>query len=267
MSKGIRLIAVDLDDSLLDDNFEISHENIEAIEAARDKGIEVTIATGRMYRSALPYAKQLKLSLPIVTYQGAMIKDFSQNQLIYHQPVDLPIAKEIAAECHQMGLHLNTYIDDSIYVAEETEEGKQYQNIANVPMETVGPLTDFMEKGPTKMLVIAPETRLNELSQRWQQQYETSLYLTKSKPNFLEIMDKRVNKGVGLLKVTQDLGIYNRDEIMVIGDSYNDIPMFEIAGISVAMDNARSEVKDQATHVTRDNKNSGVAKAIADLVL
>ncbi|MDW7675091.1 MAG: Cof-type HAD-IIB family hydrolase [Bacillota bacterium] len=260
MSK-IKLIVMDLDDTLINNSLIVTDENKEAIAKAQEQGIRVTLATGRMYRSALPYAHELGISLPLITYQGALIKDPLSNETISHQPIPLSVAQEIILEIEELGYHLNAYINDELLVKELTLEAQYYQSVAKVPMKVVGSLQQGLTEGPTKLLIINDEEKLDQLIEKWQQKFAGRLYITKSKPNFLEIMAANVDKGAGVKLLSKRLNI-SCQEIMAIGDSYNDLEMFACAGISVAMGNARDEIKAKATYVTASNEDSGVALAI-----
>lgn len=258
---SIKLIVSDLDDTLLNDSLEISEANKQAINHVKKMGIKFTIATGRMFSSVLPYAKELEIDLPLITYQGALIKNPDTGTVVSHRPIPLAIAKEIADESEELGYHLNAYQDDGLLVKELTPEAVYYQSVAQVPMKVVGSLADYLTKGPTKLLVINDEEKLIPLLDKWQHEFGQELYLTRSKPNFLEIMAKEADKGSGIKLLADSLGI-DKEEIMVIGDSYNDLEMFDYSGISVAMGNARHEIKERARYVTKSNEESGVAWAI-----
>jgi len=262
---AIKLIVADLDDTLLNARLEITKEIKEAVSLAREKGVRFTIATGRMFRSALPYAMELKIELPLITYQGALIKDPLSGEILHHRRIKLDIAQEIAREAEELDYHLNAYIDDELLVKKLTPEGEYYQDIAKVPLKVVGSLTKNLTDAPTKLLVIKEEEQLIPLQDKWQEKYGQVLYLTRSKPNFLEVMAKGADKGSGVRLLANSLGIA-REEILVIGDSYNDLEMFSYGGISVAMGNARREIQLRADYVTGTNEESGVAKAINKFV-
>lgn len=263
---NIKLLALDLDDTLLNRELKISPQDFQAIMAAKDAGVKVAIATGRMYRSALPYAVELDLELPLVTYHGALVKEMNNGQTISHQAVPLELALEIAQESESLGYHLNAYINDEVLVKEVTPEGLYYERIANVPMRAVGSLTKALKSGPTKLLLINQEEKLVPLLEKWQAKFADQLFITKSKPKFLEITAAGVHKGYGVELVASSLGISSK-EVMVVGDSFNDIAMFEFAGISVAMGNSKEQVQAKAHYVTDTNQNSGVAKAIYKYIL
>lgn len=262
----IKLIAIDLDDTLLNSQLTISARNTAAIKAAMERGVAVAIATGRMYRSALPYAEELNLKLPIISYQGALIKERTNGKILSHQAIPCTLARKIAQETEKLGYHLNAYVNDHILIKENTVEGEYYQTIANVPMNVVGSLVKNLSEDPTKLLVINEEENLNTLWEKLNKLYGSQLHLTKSKPDFLEITAKGAHKGYGVKFLADQLGIEQK-AVMVIGDSYNDMPMFEYAGLSVAVANARADVQAKAHVITGSNEDSGVGQAIEEYVL
>ncbi|MGI6713201.1 MAG: Cof-type HAD-IIB family hydrolase [Bacillota bacterium] len=261
-----RLLAIDLDDTLLDNKCCVSPRTKEAIKKALDKGLYVTLATGRMYRSALPYALELGMDVPLITYQGALVKTSVTKEILYHRPVPLELAKEVIREGEKRGFPSNIYLDDRLYVDRMTPEAEGYLKLAKVPAKEVGDLSSFLTEEPTKVLLMGEESKLNELWPQMAQKFGKQLYITKSKPNFLEFTHPDATKGQGLVAVSRFLGV-KKEEIMVFGDSYNDLELFKYAGFSVAMGNAREEVKKQADYITQNNDDDGVAEAIEKLVL
>ena len=131
-----KLLALDLDDTLLNDQYKISERNIKALKEAALQGIEITIATGRMFRSALPYARELGITLPLITYHGALIKETTEDKKVLRQwAVPYKLALEILRFGEAEGFHLNIYLDDKLYIKEENENSRYYQNIASIPLE------------------------------------------------------------------------------------------------------------------------------------
>lgn len=261
-----KLIAADLDDTFLDDNLEISSRNREAFRLAREKGLTVTIATGRMFRSALPIARSLGIDGPIITYQGALVKNVSDGEILTHRPVPLKDAKRVLAEGYKAGIHMNVYINDSLYVDKITEESQGYAEQSGVDPIPVGNLIEFLAEEPTKILYIAKPDLLDRLQRELTDQFGESLYITKSKPYYLEFMHPHATKMHALQQLAHKLGILP-EEIIAFGDSYNDIEMIEYAGLGVAMANAPEEIKVKAKMVTTSNNDDGVARVIEEFVL
>jgi len=261
----IRLLAVDLDDSLLGSDLTISPRNREALERSRTSGVRVVLATGRMFRSAQAKATELGLVDPVIAYQGALVK-WPAGEVIQHLPLQLELAREVIARVVPLGYHINVYLDDSLYVASLTEEVRRYAALSGVNVEAVGDLLNFLSQDPTKVLVIADEEQLDALARELMPVVGDRLNITKSKPHFLEFSHREASKGQALAKVAGLFGI-RREEVMAVGDSYNDLDMVEYAGIGVVMGNARPEIKAHADYVTAANDCDGVALAVERFVL
>ncbi len=254
---SFKLLALDLDDTLLNGEFRISGENRLAIRCAARQGVLVTLATGRMFRSALPFARELAIDLPLITYHGALIRT-AGGETLFHQPVPLEAAREVAAVCRQHGFHLNAYLDDELFVEEENELSRYYQNIAGVRVTAVGDLAAFLPAPPTKLTVIDRSGRFDELKDELNRCFGSRLSITISRPDFLEITDREATKGQAL-KYLADLHSIPREQVAAVGDSLNDIDMLLYAGTGVAVANARLEVKAVADVVTASNLDHGVA--------
>jgi Cof subfamily protein (haloacid dehalogenase superfamily) len=263
----IKLVAVDCDDTLLDKDLSISQENYRAITEAAARGVMVTLATGRMFQSCLPYAEHLDLKGPLIVYNGALVKDRRGN-VWSCQTIPKDIALEIAHLAMLHRLCLNVYVQDRLYVSSLNEMVDYYVSVANVTPHVVGDLAAFIQDSdePTKLLFVDEEERIAALAVLIRQGFSEVLEITSSKSRFLELMSKGVSKGEALLRVSKALG-FSKDEIMAIGDSHNDLSMLQVAGIGVAVGNAVSELKEIADYVSLPHDYAGVAHAIDKFVL
>lgn len=261
----IKLIAIDLDDTLLHNDLTISERARTAIRKAVAKGVHVTLATGRMYRSALPFALDLQLNLPLITYQGALVK-YADGREVYHRPIPMQTARELAQFLLPYEYHVNIYIADELYMEKDSPEGRRYVAIAKVPIHLVEHLTEALMQDPSKMVVIAGSEELDRLALDVRSSFGNSLQITKSKATFLEFAHPQATKGIALAHLANSLGI-GAASVMAIGDSPNDLDMIEYAGWGVAMGNAVAEVKKKARYVTKSNDDDGVAEAIEKLVI
>lgn len=264
-----KLVALDLDDTLLNAQFKISPRNQEAIRRVVKKGILVTIATGRMYRSALRYARELEIDLPLILYHGAMIREAVSGEMIRYSPVPGELAREIVEFAAAENYHVNLYIDDRLFVRTETEESRYYQTIAPIPVEPVGDLCAFLDQRqvePTKLSIINRDERMDELQPYLEEKYTGRLTVLQSRPHFLEITSTEATKGQAL-KYLGDLRDIKQEEMVAIGDSYNDIDMLRFAGMGVAMANAPAAVRDVADFITDSNLDDGVATFLERYIL
>lgn len=265
---SIKLVAVDLDDTLLDSGLRISPRCLEAIRQVQERGIMVTLATGRMYSSALPYARKIKADLPLITYQGALVKNSQSEEVLYYRPVPTALAVEVMRFFRQAQVHFHTYLGDELCLESLTEEGIMYANLAGVEPRIVPDLMAAVqqEQAPKIMAVTDNERALLDMELELKARYSGALNITRSKPFFLEIMHQSANKGDALRVISEHYGI-DRKDVLAVGDSYNDLAMIEWAGVGVAMGNARDVVKDAADFVTASNEEAGVAEALCRFVL
>ncbi|MGO0123168.1 Cof-type HAD-IIB family hydrolase [Desulfothermobacter acidiphilus] len=262
----IRLIAVDLDDTLLDPELRITPRTRRVLQEVQRRGVRVVLATGRMYQATVPYAAELGLEGPIIAYQGAWVRDFPGGKERLHLPVPLDRALEVLEYLTPLGFHLQVYVNDRLYCARYTPEGERYAVMCRVEFQVVGDLCSFLRSPPTKILMVAPEEEIDRLLPGLRARFGEDLHLGKSKPYFLEIAHPRATKGEALAYLAQQLGLV-AEEVMAIGDGYNDISMFRFAGLAVAMGNARPAVQDEADFVTASHAEEGVAQALEKFVL
>lgn len=262
----IKLIAIDMDDTVLNDSLEISGRTREAIHAAVANGVVVTFATGRMYCSCRRFALELGLDVPLITYNGALIQQAISGAVLFHQPLPLAVAAKITRWAEQQHLHLQLYVDDRVYVSESNDKALWYGRHSKVEVNAVGSLQGFLKAEPTKMLMMLDALSIEKVMQELNQLCGTAVAMSRSKPTFLELVHPQVSKGQGLAYLASLLGI-EREAVMAIGDGFNDLEMLEYAGLSVAMGNAHPRIKEQADYITDSNEHDGVANAIEKFVL
>jgi Cof subfamily protein (haloacid dehalogenase superfamily) len=265
---SIKLVAIDLDDTLLDSGLKIADNCLQAISQVQQKGILVTLATGRMYPSALPYARQLKVDVPLITYQGALVKNSLSEEILYYHPLPSQPATEVINFFRQAGVHYHSYLEDQICMESLTPEGRYYESISGIKPVLVDDLLSICSSGKAMKImgVTKDEKLLLSMEQELKGRYGDNLNITRSKPFFLEVMAREANKADALRVVAAHYQV-ERHEVMAIGDSYNDIEMIEWAGVGVAMGNAWQDVKQAADFVTLSNDEEGVAEALQKYIL
>jgi Cof subfamily protein (haloacid dehalogenase superfamily) len=266
MQPKYRLVAIDLDDTLLNKDLKISPRTKANIIAARQLGTQITLATGRMFRSALPYAEQLGLDIPLITYQGALVKNSSSGEVLYHRPVPPELVRPVAERVRSYGYHLQMYFEDHLCMEKLTPEGQDYVDLAGVEVTLVSDLLCACPE-PTKILISNyDEGRLDRLAEVLQAEFGQKLYITKSKPYYLELLHPEATKGKALKVLADHFGI-PQEAVIAIGDSFNDVDMIRFAGVGVVMGNAREEIKAEADYVTRSNEDDGVAEVLEKFIL
>jgi Cof subfamily protein (haloacid dehalogenase superfamily) len=260
-----KMIAIDLDDTLLNDELMISPGTVEAIQEAVKKGVVVTIATGRMFPAARPFAKQLGLNVPLITYQGALIKDVEEKHVMYERLVPPDISLRLVEIAKEKNLHIQVYQDDILYTPSENDRIQEYVNMSKVPYTVEPNLERLTELGFTKVLFIDEPDYLETLQEELKKEFGERAHVTKSKAFFLEIMHPEANKGLALLHLAKQLNIAP-SEVIGIGDSYNDLDLIESAGLGIAMGNAVDEVKERAGYVSLTNNDEGVRHVIEKFI-
>nr|WP_041484314.1 Cof-type HAD-IIB family hydrolase [Desulfitobacterium metallireducens] len=259
---------MDMDDTLLREDWTISERTVQAIRQAQGKGVYVTIATGRMPASVRPYAQQLELDVPVITYNGAMVQEALSEKVLYRKVIPIETAQNIINWLLLKEVHFQVYLKDQVFVEEMNEWSRSYERATRVPIiETNLQERLALEKeGVEKILLFGEPEILKGWDDKFNLQYEGKIRTTKSKPNFLELIHSEVSKGVALSSLAKRLGV-KQEEVLAVGDSLNDLEMIQYAGMGVAMGNARQEVKEVANVVTSTNQEDGVAKAIERYVL
>jgi hypothetical protein len=264
---GIRLVAIDLDDTLLDSGLRISPRCVSDIENIRQQGILVTLATGRMYRSALPFALKLGMNIPLITYQGALVKDTYSQEVLYFRPVG-ELAPTVMEFLREQGVYFHTYFDDQLCVESDSPEAIAYSQLAGVELTFMPDLIKASRSLPAfKIMAISNQTSsLDPIEADLRERFGQELFITRSKLHYLEIMHRDANKARALQLVAEHYGIKQAD-VLAIGDSYNDVGMLAWAGTGIAVGNAPPLVKEAADHVTASNDEDGVAEALEKWVL
>ena len=234
---------------------------IAAVAAAIAAGIHVTIATGRMYRSALPYARRAGIELPLVCYQGAAVVDPTTSEWLLHEPIPLGLAREAIAAVQEEGFGLNCYVDDELYVAELTDHARSYADFQGLTITEVGDLLAWLERPPTKLVVVAAPEDLSELRPRIVAQFGERLFVAKSLPQFLEFASPRVSKGTGLAFVAEHLG-FAAERTIAFGDGENDLELLEWAGYGVSVEGGDAGLVASADWICPGPAEEGVAQVI-----
>ncbi|NLB72935.1 MAG: HAD family phosphatase [Firmicutes bacterium] len=262
----IRLVAIDIDYTLIGSDLKISDATKRAIGAAIDAGSIITLATGRMYRAAVPFAEELGIDAPLITYDGALVKTARTQEVYWHKPIPLEDAGVILAHLESLGFHINVYVDDELYVASLNEQARHYMAHVNVVANPVENLLEFLNRPPTKLLMMAEPETVDKLLPELERKFGDRSHVARSLPSYIEFTGKGVTKGSALAGLSEHLGI-PKDGVMAIGDSENDISMLSYAGIGVAVNNARDSVKEAADYVADGISGDGVAEAIYRFVL
>ncbi len=263
----IKMVATDIDGTILKWSFEYTPEVKQAIKKLQQKGIKVVLVTGRMHCAALGIAKELGITEPIVSYQGGMIKEFYKcDDVLMRCDMDSDKALEIIDWAHENNVHINLYMDDILYVEEDTETIRKYTDARFIDYH-VCKFDKLKIKNINKILAIDfnnPERVtgwVNDLRKLY-----PDLYIVKSTPYFCEIANQSATKGAAVEFLCKKWGI-KQEEVLAIGDQDNDIELLKAGGIKVAMGNATQALKDAADYITDTVENDGWVTAVEHFCL
>ena len=257
------MLATDFDRTLVGKDSVIRPRTRAAVARAHEAGLRTIVVTGRMFRSVRPYLLDAGMTDPVVCYQGAVVADPVSGAYLRHVPIDLEDAREALAALE--GWPVNLYVDDLLYVAETTPEARSYADFQHLELHEVGNLLAWIEKPPTKIVVVGEPDRLDELEVETKALFGTRLYISKSLPYFLEFANPAVTKAAGLEFLGGRLGFGAADTV-AFGDGENDVELIEWAGFGVAVANAHERVLAVADFVCPSADEEGVAQAIEALL-
>jgi Cof subfamily protein (haloacid dehalogenase superfamily) len=229
-----------------------------ALDAARAHGLLVIVVTGRMFQAVRPYLTGDEL---VVCYQGAAVADPATGDFLLHVPIPIELAREAIAAIQDAGHGLNCYVDDELYVAQVTPEAEGYANFQHIELRVVGPLLDWLERAPTKLVVVGDPEELDGLGAGLRTRFGGRLFISKSLPFFLELAHPNVSKGSGLQFVADRLG-FTPQQTIAFGDGENDLELIDWAAYAVAVENAHPIVKARADFVCPSAEDEGVAQVI-----
>ena len=251
-------VACDLDRTLISDDYVLRPRTRAALDAARAQGLAFVVVTGRMFQSARRYVTGPE---PVVCYQGALVADPTSGEFLLHVPIPLALAREAIAAIQDAGYGLNCYVDDELYVAEVTPEASSYASFQFIELRVVGPLLEWLERPPTKLVVVGDPQALDALGADLRARFDGRLFIAKSLPFFLELAHPDISKGFGLQFVADRLG-FTREQTLAFGDGENDLELVDWAGYAVAVDNAHPVVKARSDFVCPPAEDEGVAQVL-----
>ncbi|MEA2631840.1 MAG: hypothetical protein QOE66_2059 [Chloroflexota bacterium] len=268
----IRLVALDIDGTLVGDDLNIGPDTRAAIRAARKAGVVVSLVTGRMVSSAMRFARELELDSPVVGYQGALIREMPAEgsdrlgRLLVHTPMSAAVAREIVTWTRQHGLdpHLNHL--ERFIVRADDPRADDYSLFMGSDPELADDLVRSIDHPITKILAAGEPPLPTELAPLARERFAGSAAVTISHPRFLEFTAPGVSKGRAIRWLARRLRI-PLGAVLAMGDQWNDIEMLAEVGHGTAMPTAPAEVLAVARYVAPPVGDEGVARMIEALIL
>lgn len=270
--KPVRMIALDLDGTLLCTDKTLGQRTKEALHAAHAKGVEIVLASGRMVSSIERVAALVELDVCIISCNGAAVfgRKAAGRKLLFYEPLKAEVARELVAFGKSRRYQVNFYHEDVIY----SEDGPHLRPWIEIYRARTGSFFRFVENldpylhlAPPKVLYVVDPKIRNAIQAELTPRFGSRVTMMRTDPEYLEFLEPGIDKGVGLARLAEQLGI-PIGQVMAMGDGENDIAMLEASGWPVAVANAGPLCKAVARFCTRnDNDHDAVAEAVERWVL
>lgn len=264
----IRLIALDLDGTLLGPDHRIHDADREAVRLALERGVQIVLNTSRWYGVAQITARRLELPAPLICHNGAHIKEPEDGLELLHLPIPMDAAREVVAFCDEAGFETYTTVAGTTYMRRPQDSQIDPQRLPK-DMRLAKTHAEYVT-GPATGIVVFGEEAVQALVSTFAERYAGELTFplgwSESLQPYLTITAADADKGRALRLVCEHLGVPT-EEAMAVGDTAHDVPMFEAASLGVAMGNAPAEVQSKADAVAPSNTEGGVGWAIQRYVL
>jgi Cof subfamily protein (haloacid dehalogenase superfamily) len=269
----IGLVALDIDGTLVGDDLVIGPRTLAAVRAAMDRGVHVSLVTGRMTTSALKFARSLDLVDPIVAYQGALIRalpppdrDPRLGRILAHRPLPAAAAREVIAWSRTVGLepHLNHL--ERFVVQSDDPRAEDYSSFIGARALVVPDLATWITRPISKVLAVGADTIPEAVMDDARRRFAGRAAVTLSHPRFLEFLAPGVSKAVGVRLLARRARVPMAN-VLAIGDHFNDLEMLAEVGHGAAMPSAPAPVRAAARYVAPSLADEGAAQMIEELVL
>jgi Cof subfamily protein (haloacid dehalogenase superfamily) len=260
-----RLVAFDLDGTLMARQQPITSRVKTAVQQALAKGTIVTLASGRLFSMLLPYAQQLGITTPLIAHHGALIKDPVTGDVLFHRGVPLDLAHEVIQLARDRGLPAAAYLEDEVYTDRICPSPVVDGWIKRIKAHDVGDLAQFLTTEPTRVAVVTEDAQTKTLVLELRAHFGDRLHVTSGHPLLTEMSHPDVSKARALDRLIQHFGI-SRDEVLAVGDDWNDVEMLRFAGFGVAMGDAPIEVQEAADYTAPSALDDGAAHVLEKFI-
>lgn len=271
-----RLLAIDLDKTLLDNNHRLSKRNYDALKKCKEKGIYVILASGREVETIDKYSDELGIYDPIIACVGAIVcgeKRDGKREILYHKPIPLGLVDSVMEFTQKMGWCLTVHYPDKILALSRDKYTDIYANQTGATFTFVEDFYNIIRgTQPTKLIIVVDTDIREDVYQQFLNKWEKEANITRTNPEYVEVNAKGVDKGVALIELCRIIDV-PIPQTMAFGDNYSDLPMLKVAGGKVLMDNASDEIKRELKArfsdiiIAPSNESDGVAKVITAMII
>jgi Cof subfamily protein (haloacid dehalogenase superfamily) len=268
-SPPYRLLACDLDGTLMGDDTTVHAPVRRALAEAQARGVHVTLATGRGFLATLPFARTLNITLPLICYQGGLIKHPLSGELLYRATMERSLVLQVAELARSHGWHLLIYLGDDIYLQKLRHPPGFYHDLLGASLHCVDDLTRAVNENghdPAKFIVVADKAESDRIQAQLSARFDQQMVIVRSHDLFVEGTPLGVDKGDALRRLAEHLDV-PQAQVMAIGDQGNDVPMIAWAGLGVAMGSGSDAARVAADWIAPPLSADGAVAAIERFLL
>lgn len=269
ITKGnYKMLVLDLDDTLLRDDHSISSRNKDLLIEAQKQGIKVVLASGRPTLAMMRYADELQLShfdSYMISFNGAVVTSLKNNELLFETSLTQKEIHSLHDFSLENNLHIITYTEKGIVSETDSEYIDVEIQLTGIPHFKVPCFKTEITSSAIKCILLDHPDSLKKMETKLKAR-RPDLSVSRSKPFFLEVMPKGIDKAASLNLLATKLGI-QQSEVIAVGNAGNDLSMVQYAGLGVWVDNVSEELRHHADIVVASNNNDGVAEVVERFIL
>lgn len=263
-----KMLVVDMDDTLLTDNHEISRENKEMLLRAQEMGVYVVLASGRPTSAMIEFAKELQCDINnsfMISFNGSVITDLKEDKILFEHSLTKEQIHSLYDFSQQNNTHIITYIDGQIISERHSEYIDIEKNITGLKLNIVSSFKDTVTTSAVKCILLEEPEYLKSVESVLKAAMP-DLSICMSKPFFLEAAPNGIDKGASIKILAEKLNI-QQSEIIAVGNAGNDLTMVQYAGLGVWVDNVDAELRHHADVIVASNNDHGVAEVVRRFIL
>jgi len=263
-----KMLILDLDDTLLRDDYSISARNKELLSKAQKQGVKVVLASGRPTPAMLQFAEELQLAhydSYMISFNGAVVTSMKTNEVLFEKSLTRDEIHSLHDFSLENNVHIITYSDKGVISETESEYIDVELKLTGIPHHKVPSFKSEITSPAVKCILLEEPGYLKQVETKLKAE-RTDLSVARSKPFFLEVMPHGIDKAASIDFLAKKLGI-KQSEVIAVGNAGNDLTMVQYAGLGVWVDNVSDELRHHADFIVASNENDGVAEVVERFIL
>lgn len=266
----IKMLALDMDDTLLKKDLSISLRNKEVLRKAEEQGVIIVLATGRADYGVKRYIDELKMNERegyAICFNGASIIRTDTKEEVFGHRLPAALSRKVCKIVENLEMPLQYYRGDTIFVSKDNLYTDKDCFLSGMKKEVVPDFMNSLQDEVIKLIIPGEPKRIQQVFEVLQNQFGEEANILTSKPYFLEVLPKKADKKTALEYLSEVLSIH-QESIMAVGDAMNDMGMVEYAGVGVAMKNAEKKLQEMANIISRfSHEEDGIADIVERYIL